>query len=789
MATPGGLVDKQELIDAQLDTAHLGRVVNSKDASGAPISTSTNRTGGVNKTLDALEAGYQEAIDNAQVENYAGLWPNTGGIATKGETWQTQAGGAPTGRYFRSLRDTAVSPNEDDINWREIVSVTYVDTQNAVQDAVISELDGRVDVNEADIITLREGQQSGVIVFQTFALLSAYAPQSSEERGSFKVTNDPIVSLNGYYSWLSGTTYTQDTSLVTGVIDENNTSEAVSGAAVFNHVAPTVDRVWRVEKRLDKDWWTFAETQPIALYDLGYDEGFTASGGLVTSITELSGNGGSLLPSTGSGTLDSINGHAAVMFDGGSTVRAYSGLNSGLKELFKEIPYSSFSLHHIARLDDVSQDMYMISGTVGDAISPGIWSHTRSNGTHNTILNSSDGVKAISSGPVYSYSNGEVSIKSHFVNGDDESSFCVLNGDINALDGIESLTGTPTPLNLDTFNLGNVRSGQPTGGVIGAVSAAAMYAGKTHTRKEVRDIHAGLLEKYLPAALDDIFTVFGYGQSNTAANYPNPNPVVFPDGDAYAWGFGDNVLTKTNVGHATFGTNTASVVWFAQELQKIIGGKPLIGIRGSGGLALAGGGIGGSSAYLEPETESGILALATSSYKVNSYLFQDFADLTDLTPRFKSERFRTVLWIGCETDVANVMALAVNGTVPQDVLDEQTQNIARALDNTITRFRSDFGYTSFALVLTGRRGSTLSEVQFNSQGVNAVNDAYKLIAASRDDVHIVYEHTPDFNDQSFQLDDLVVGTDGEWLSGMGSVDGVHYTFDQYKAIGITGARN
>lgn len=65
MATPGGLVDKQELIDAQLDTAHLGRVVNSKDASGNPIDTSTNRTGGVNKTLDALEAEYLEAIQGA----------------------------------------------------------------------------------------------------------------------------------------------------------------------------------------------------------------------------------------------------------------------------------------------------------------------------------------------------------------------------------------------------------------------------------------------------------------------------------------------------------------------------------------------------------------------------------------------------------------------------------------------------------------------------------------------------------------------------------------------------
>lgn len=73
MATPGGLVDKQELIDAQLDTAHLGRVVNSKDASGAPINTSTNRTGGVNKTLDALEAEYQGEIDSLESRSDAAI--------------------------------------------------------------------------------------------------------------------------------------------------------------------------------------------------------------------------------------------------------------------------------------------------------------------------------------------------------------------------------------------------------------------------------------------------------------------------------------------------------------------------------------------------------------------------------------------------------------------------------------------------------------------------------------------------------------------------------------------
>lgn len=65
MPTPGGLVTRPELIDAQLDVAHLGRVVNSKDAGGNPITQSTNRTGGVNKTLNALQEEYQAAIRDA----------------------------------------------------------------------------------------------------------------------------------------------------------------------------------------------------------------------------------------------------------------------------------------------------------------------------------------------------------------------------------------------------------------------------------------------------------------------------------------------------------------------------------------------------------------------------------------------------------------------------------------------------------------------------------------------------------------------------------------------------
>ncbi|QZI93320.1 hypothetical protein SIPHO075v1_p0097 [Vibrio phage PS65A.1] len=94
MSTPGGLVDKQELIDAQLDTAHLGRVVNSKDASGAPINTSTNRTGGVNKTLNALEAEYQGEIDSLEARSDAAIVDAEAEFATQrdqfNDTFQAQ---------------------------------------------------------------------------------------------------------------------------------------------------------------------------------------------------------------------------------------------------------------------------------------------------------------------------------------------------------------------------------------------------------------------------------------------------------------------------------------------------------------------------------------------------------------------------------------------------------------------------------------------------------------------------------------------------------------------------
>ena len=89
-------------------------------------------------------------------------------------------------------------------------------------------------VNAAAIVTVAEGQTAGVIVFATYALLDAYTPATAQEKASFKVTDDSNTSLNGYYSWVSGTAYTKDADLVVNVIEEANTSDAVSGSAVWN---------------------------------------------------------------------------------------------------------------------------------------------------------------------------------------------------------------------------------------------------------------------------------------------------------------------------------------------------------------------------------------------------------------------------------------------------------------------------------------------------------------------------------------------------------------------------
>ena len=84
----------------------------------------------------------------------------------------------------------------------------------------------------ADCVAVSETLSTGVAAFSTLALLTAYTPTAAQQYTSFKVTSDTTSSNNGYYSW-SGSAYIKDADLVVNTINAANTSDAVSGAAVY----------------------------------------------------------------------------------------------------------------------------------------------------------------------------------------------------------------------------------------------------------------------------------------------------------------------------------------------------------------------------------------------------------------------------------------------------------------------------------------------------------------------------------------------------------------------------
>lgn len=97
---------------------------------------------------------------------------------------------------------------------------------------------------QIELNALTTGQIGGLIVFTTKALLDAFTPSGSpEEESSYKVTNDPTSTNNGFYHWDGVSAFVKDADLVQNVIDENNTSEGVSGFAVFDFVGDVVEQV------------------------------------------------------------------------------------------------------------------------------------------------------------------------------------------------------------------------------------------------------------------------------------------------------------------------------------------------------------------------------------------------------------------------------------------------------------------------------------------------------------------------------------------------------------------
>lgn len=99
------------------------------------------------------------------------------------------------------------------------------------------EFDGNIEEienNAADISALQSNQNTGVYTVTNFSDL----PPTGTANVSYKVTNDSVQnSNNGFYTW-DGSVYVKDAELVEQTVEENNTSVAVSGKAVFDSLEP-----------------------------------------------------------------------------------------------------------------------------------------------------------------------------------------------------------------------------------------------------------------------------------------------------------------------------------------------------------------------------------------------------------------------------------------------------------------------------------------------------------------------------------------------------------------------
>ncbi len=87
---------------------------------------------------------------------------------------------------------------------------------------------------------LENNQVTGVKSYTNYSDL----PATGEDNVSYKVTNDSDPTKNGFYNW-STNQYNKDADLVVGDIQKENTSEGVSGKAVFDFAIPQEGLVFR----------------------------------------------------------------------------------------------------------------------------------------------------------------------------------------------------------------------------------------------------------------------------------------------------------------------------------------------------------------------------------------------------------------------------------------------------------------------------------------------------------------------------------------------------------------
>lgn len=139
--------------DARDNFKRIDEVVNSTEnltsptRTGVQLVTLHRYNELVQPNIDGAEAAAISAAASAEAAeasasglDYQGLWPDAGGSADKGDTYQTQVGGTPTGQYFTALQNTTADPVGDNVNWRIVVSNQSLGALTSYQAANVADI-------------------------------------------------------------------------------------------------------------------------------------------------------------------------------------------------------------------------------------------------------------------------------------------------------------------------------------------------------------------------------------------------------------------------------------------------------------------------------------------------------------------------------------------------------------------------------------------------------------------------------------------------------------------------
>ena len=568
---------------------------------------------------------------------------------------------------------------------------------------------------------------------------------------------------------------------IQGMVDAATSGNPAVGAA--QDAYRSADRAEQAADRAEapaSDWYLAANGVALdVVLDATSDAGVTLDGsGDVSAINNL-GKAGvfSLAPTGGTNSpLVTIGGNRAVQFDGGATYQPYKGGGTYAGTVFSSTK-KHFLVSAIA-MASLTGDQAPFSVGVDSAGNPRLGLYSGSGGiSKRAEYHDGTTLNEYAVGPLQSVANSLELIAS-FHNGVDEATLW-SNGALLALKEPEATLAGQSSMTADTIYAGSIANGirDLNGGLI----AVGVDNNDSLTFDQAFAKYKRALNQF-GKPQEDAFAIWTLGQSNAKGSFTNPAPLSFGAGEAYARRISPGyteLLERDGFtqGEATISGESCPGIWFADEWKKITGHTPIFQQLAFGGTPITPG-LTGHNEYWAPKNSVGDAAGDTSYMETVKEQFERFRDLLKYSPEFR---------------IANNIALIVEGEADAQAFnagDSITQeSLAQYMHSWLNALSSKYGIKTFAIVNIGRIGTDATEVSNNAPGVTLVRDSWSQVISERYDSYDVFpylNHVPD----PFVLDDLVVDSDGVWVSGVGSnPDGLHYTAEMYEAFGRAAARN